>query len=162
AARGRRRVHRHRRVARPGESRGLPGRGRAAAARMAGSGGSGDHRPPDVAFGSPRRRVLDAGRNAVKFIIGSEAVPVRGETTPERYREVTEQMVLAEAMGFSVVMFSEQHFNRELSSIAQPTAFLAHLAAKTTTVRLRVGSYVLPIEHPLRVAEQAATLDVLS
>jgi alkanesulfonate monooxygenase SsuD/methylene tetrahydromethanopterin reductase-like flavin-dependent oxidoreductase (luciferase family) len=58
---------------------------------------------------------------------------------------------------------SEQHFNPAVSLTSSPECVLAYVAAKTSTVRLRVTSFVLlPFNHPLRVAERAATLDVLS
>jgi alkanesulfonate monooxygenase SsuD/methylene tetrahydromethanopterin reductase-like flavin-dependent oxidoreductase (luciferase family) len=86
-----------------------------------------------------------------------------GGTSPERYREMIEQAVFAEEMGFTTFLTSEQHFNREISMTSEPTPILAYIAAKTTTLRLRAASHVLlTFNHPLRVAEHAATLDVLS
>jgi alkanesulfonate monooxygenase SsuD/methylene tetrahydromethanopterin reductase-like flavin-dependent oxidoreductase (luciferase family) len=86
-----------------------------------------------------------------------------GGTSPQRYAEMVEQAVFAEEMGFSTFFTSEQHFNREISMTSEPTAILSYVAARTTKLRLRVGSFVLlPFNHPLRVAEHAATLDILS
>src|SRR6202030_3537955 len=43
-----------------------------------------------------------------------------------------------------------------------PDLVLAHVAAKTTRIRLAPAVTVLPLHHPIRVAEQWATLDMLS
>jgi alkanesulfonate monooxygenase SsuD/methylene tetrahydromethanopterin reductase-like flavin-dependent oxidoreductase (luciferase family) len=100
----------------------------------------------------------------MKFVLGMEAEKAGGGgTSPERYREMIEQAVFAEEMGFTAFFTSEQHFNREISMTSEPTPILAYIAAKTTTLRLRAASHVLlTFNHPLRVAEHASTLDVLS
>jgi alkanesulfonate monooxygenase SsuD/methylene tetrahydromethanopterin reductase-like flavin-dependent oxidoreductase (luciferase family) len=100
----------------------------------------------------------------MKFLLGMEAEKAGGGgTSPERYSEMIEQAVFAEQMGFAGFLTSEQHFNREISMTSEPTPILAYIAAKTTTLRLRAASHVLlSFNHPLRIAEHAATLDVLS
>lgn len=100
----------------------------------------------------------------MRFVVGMEAEKAGGGgTSPERYREMIEQAVFAEEMGFTSFLTSEQHFNREISMTSDPTPILAYLAAKTSTLRLRAASHVLlPFNHPLRVAEHVSTLDILS
>ena len=60
--------------------------------------------------------------------------------------------------------FTEHHFLPGFSYSAAPELVLSHLAAKTKNIRLGHGIVLLPfrINHPLRVAERIATLDVLS
>jgi alkanesulfonate monooxygenase SsuD/methylene tetrahydromethanopterin reductase-like flavin-dependent oxidoreductase (luciferase family) len=73
-----------------------------------------------------------------------------------------EEALFAEEMGFSSYGVSERHFlvGRGVSS---PEIVLAALALRTTRIRLRFLSVVLlSYNHPLRVAEQLATLDVLT
>jgi alkanesulfonate monooxygenase SsuD/methylene tetrahydromethanopterin reductase-like flavin-dependent oxidoreductase (luciferase family) len=99
----------------------------------------------------------------MRFVIGSEAEAAGGGYSPERYREMLEQAQFAEEMGFSAFLTSEQHFNPAISMTSAPEVILGYLAAKTSTMRLRVASFpLLTFNHPLKVAEKAATLDVVS
>jgi alkanesulfonate monooxygenase SsuD/methylene tetrahydromethanopterin reductase-like flavin-dependent oxidoreductase (luciferase family) len=69
----------------------------------------------------------------------------------------------AEEMGFSCYALSEQHFNNSLATVSAPECLLAAIAARTSSIRLRIASFVLlSFNHPLRVAERAATLDLIS
>ncbi|HEX4011547.1 MAG TPA: LLM class flavin-dependent oxidoreductase [Solirubrobacteraceae bacterium] len=80
--------------------------------------------------------------------------------SPERYDEIIEQVLLAERLGYDRVWLTSHHF----TSFSRPSSLLtlAHVAAKTQRIRLGVGVAVLPLEHPLRVAEDVAVLDHLS
>jgi alkanesulfonate monooxygenase SsuD/methylene tetrahydromethanopterin reductase-like flavin-dependent oxidoreductase (luciferase family) len=79
---------------------------------------------------------------------------------PERYAEIIEQVLLAEQLGYHRVWLTCHHF----TSFSRPSSMLmlSHLAALTSRIRLGLGVVVLPLEHPLRVAEDAAVLDHLS
>jgi alkanesulfonate monooxygenase SsuD/methylene tetrahydromethanopterin reductase-like flavin-dependent oxidoreductase (luciferase family) len=96
-------------------------------------------------------------------------VPGR-ETLAVRYREMVEEAVLAEESGFAFYAVSEQHFGflrrenvRRSGTVSAPEIFLPYVAARTKTLRLRTTSTVLlTFNHPVRVAERVATLDVLS
>jgi alkanesulfonate monooxygenase SsuD/methylene tetrahydromethanopterin reductase-like flavin-dependent oxidoreductase (luciferase family) len=99
----------------------------------------------------------------MRFVMGSEAEAAGGGYSPERYYEMLEQAEFCEEMGFSAFLTSEQHFNPAISMTSAPEVILGYLAAKTSTLRLRVASFpLLTFNHPLKVAEKAATLDVLS
>ena len=77
---------------------------------------------------------------------------------------VHEQMDLmeaAEAMEFDSVWPAEHHFS-EYGFCASPALTLAVLARRTRRIRLGTGVVVLPFNHPLRVAEDFAMLDLLS
>jgi alkanesulfonate monooxygenase SsuD/methylene tetrahydromethanopterin reductase-like flavin-dependent oxidoreductase (luciferase family) len=76
------------------------------------------------------------------------------------YESVIEQAVLAEALGFNAVWTAEHHFSDGYFS--QQIPVLAAIAARTRQIRL--GSYivVLPLHHPIEIAEQASTLDAIS
>jgi alkanesulfonate monooxygenase SsuD/methylene tetrahydromethanopterin reductase-like flavin-dependent oxidoreductase (luciferase family) len=67
----------------------------------------------------------------------------------------------AETLGFSAVWLTEHHFNR-FSLSSSPLLLLAHLAAVTERIRLGVGALLLPLHDPIQVAEDLATLDLLS
>jgi natural product biosynthesis luciferase-like monooxygenase protein len=80
----------------------------------------------------------------------------------QRYRDTIEQAVHAEALGFESVWPVEQHFDTDLSISPAPLLLLAALAERTRSLRLGIAIVLLPLSHPLRVAEEIATLDVIS
>ncbi len=75
--------------------------------------------------------------------------------------EQIELMVRAEELGFDSVWAAEHHFS-EYGSCASPAVTLAAVAALTSRIRLGTAVTVLPLNHPLRVAEDYAFLDQLS
>lgn len=85
-----------------------------------------------------------------------------GQSPVQRYRDTLEQSVHAEALGFESVWPVEQHFNADLSITPAPLLLLAALAERTHKLRLGIAIVLLPLSYPLRVAEEIATLDVLS
>lgn len=80
------------------------------------------------------------------------------------FQECLEQVQLADSLGYNSVWFTEHHFLERFSYSSAPEVFLPFLAANTKNIRLGHGIVLLPfnINHPLRVAERVATLDVLS
>jgi alkanesulfonate monooxygenase SsuD/methylene tetrahydromethanopterin reductase-like flavin-dependent oxidoreductase (luciferase family) len=80
------------------------------------------------------------------------------------FDQCIEQTMLADQLGYRCVWFTEHHFLPGFSYSSSPELVLAHLAAKTKNIRLGHGIVLLPfrINHPLRVAERIATLDLLS
>jgi alkanesulfonate monooxygenase SsuD/methylene tetrahydromethanopterin reductase-like flavin-dependent oxidoreductase (luciferase family) len=67
----------------------------------------------------------------------------------------------AEALGFSSFWLPESHFGAR-GSLPQPLLCLAAVASRTQRIRLGTTSYLLPIRHPVQVAEEVAVLDRLS
>jgi alkanesulfonate monooxygenase SsuD/methylene tetrahydromethanopterin reductase-like flavin-dependent oxidoreductase (luciferase family) len=86
--------------------------------------------------------------------------------TSERdaYWACLEQAVAAELAGFTHVWAVEHHFREEHSHMGAPEIWLAAVAQHTDTIRLGHGIALLPIpfNHPVRVAERTAALDILS
>ena len=80
----------------------------------------------------------------------------------QRLREITEQVVLAEEMGFEHVWFVEHHFLTGWAHSSAPEVMLAVLSQHTTKMRLGFGVVLLPVHHPLHVAAKTATLDIMS
>jgi len=85
-----------------------------------------------------------------------------GQSPAQRYRETLEQAVHAESLGFESVWPVEHHFNSAVSILPCPALLLAAVAARTRTLRLGTAIVQLPLAHPMRIAEELATLDVLS
>src|SRR5215470_4240115 len=69
--------------------------------------------------------------------------------------------VEAEALGYCGVFMVEHHFSG-WNQVSQPLALLTYLAARTRTLRLGTAVTVLPWHNPVLLAEQAATLDLMS
>ncbi|ROR93109.1 putative FMN-dependent luciferase-like monooxygenase [Salana multivorans] len=85
------------------------------------------------------------------------------DTSPaERYRNASEQIVQAEALGFHSAWVAQHHFHRDEGGLPAPAVFLASVAPLTRRIRLGFGVITLPLEHPLRVAEDLAVLDEIS
>jgi putative FMN-dependent luciferase-like monooxygenase len=80
----------------------------------------------------------------------------------ERYRLATAQIVQAEKVGFDSAWIAQHHFHEAEGGLPAPFVFLAHAAAATTRIRLGTGIVTLPLELPVRVAEDAVVLDLLS
>jgi len=78
------------------------------------------------------------------------------------YRGIIEQVEFADRVGIDYVWLVEHHFVRHGGLLPANYAFLSYLAARTKRIRLGTGATVLPLNDPVRVAEQAATLDQLS
>lgn len=76
--------------------------------------------------------------------------------------DALEEAVLGEQAGFDYFWITEHHFFEEVGHSSAPEVFLASLAMKTSRIRLGHGVVVLPANHPYRVAERAATLDIMS
>lgn len=78
--------------------------------------------------------------------------------------EAMEQIKLAESVGFDYVWEVEHHFLGEFSLSSAPEVFLAAVAQHTSTIRIGHGVVLLPFgyNHPIRVAERAAVLDIMS
>jgi alkanesulfonate monooxygenase SsuD/methylene tetrahydromethanopterin reductase-like flavin-dependent oxidoreductase (luciferase family) len=85
-----------------------------------------------------------------------------GQSAVQRYRDTIEQAAHAEALGFESVWPVEQHFDTDLSILSAPLLMLAAVAERTRTLRLGIAIILLPLSHPVRMAEEIATLDVIS
>src|ERR1051325_10883858 len=77
------------------------------------------------------------------------------------YTDYIDYICEAEALGFHSVFLVEHHFTG-FGQVSSTLQFLTYLAAKTKTMRLGTAVLVLPWHNPALLAEQAATLDLLS
>src|ERR1700716_3133121 len=79
-------------------------------------------------------------------------------------QEALEQVELADRVGFDYVWEVEHHFLEEYSHSSAPEVFLAAASQRTKRIRLGHGIIQLPpeVNHPARVAERVATLDLVS
>jgi alkanesulfonate monooxygenase SsuD/methylene tetrahydromethanopterin reductase-like flavin-dependent oxidoreductase (luciferase family) len=75
--------------------------------------------------------------------------------------DITAEAIYADTLGMHSAWIGEHHFN-SLGVLSCPDLVLAYIAARTSRIRLAPAVTVLPLHHPIRVAEQWASLDLLS
>jgi alkanesulfonate monooxygenase SsuD/methylene tetrahydromethanopterin reductase-like flavin-dependent oxidoreductase (luciferase family) len=78
------------------------------------------------------------------------------------YFDIVDQVVEADALGFGGVWLAERHFASGDLLFPSPMVAASYLAAYTRRIRIGLAARVLPFHHPLHVAADAATLDILS
>ena len=84
------------------------------------------------------------------------------QSVTSRYQETIEQIIYGDELGFETVWLAEAHFNPAFSAMPTPLIVAAALSGQTKRIRLGIGVSQLPLHHPVRVAEEAATVDILS
>jgi alkanesulfonate monooxygenase SsuD/methylene tetrahydromethanopterin reductase-like flavin-dependent oxidoreductase (luciferase family) len=84
-----------------------------------------------------------------------------GGTQEEIFKETFELIELAEETGLDTVWLGESHFNRSRPLSAQ-LVIASSIASRTKRLRVGTAVQVLPLVHPLRIAEEAATVDQIS
>ena len=84
------------------------------------------------------------------------------KTQAEAFDESFAQIDAAESMGFDTVWLAEHHFSPERAVLASPMVIASAIAARTQRIRTGLAVQVLPLTNPLRVAEEAATVDHIS
>jgi len=75
--------------------------------------------------------------------------------------DITAEAIYADRLGMHSAWIGEHHFN-SLGVLSSPELVLTYVAANTKHIRLAPAVNVTPLHHPIRVAEQWATLDLLS
>jgi alkanesulfonate monooxygenase SsuD/methylene tetrahydromethanopterin reductase-like flavin-dependent oxidoreductase (luciferase family) len=80
------------------------------------------------------------------------------------YHDALAQIELADRLGFDTVWEVEHHFLTEFAHSSAPEVFLSAVAQRTKRIRIGHGVVLLPhkFNHPIRVAERVAALDILS
>src|ERR1022692_961467 len=80
------------------------------------------------------------------------------------FKDALDQVELADRLGFDYVWATEHHFLEEYAHSSAPEIFLAACSQRTKQIRLGHGIVLMPpgYNHPARVAERIATLDLVS
>ncbi|HEY2988910.1 MAG TPA: LLM class flavin-dependent oxidoreductase [Candidatus Binatia bacterium] len=98
----------------------------------------------------------------MKFSLFTE-IQCPAEAAPAaRLEEFLEQAELADVLGYRGFWIAEIHCQPAMSALSAPYVVLGAASQRTKRLRLGVAVNTLPVHHPVQVAEQAATLDVLS
>ena len=98
----------------------------------------------------------------MEFGIFHEFQCAQGQTEEEAFQESFEQVEAAERWGLDAVWLAEIHFSPARSVLSAPMAIASAIAARTQRLKLGIAVQVLPLCHPLRIAEEAATVDQIS
>src|SRR3977135_707747 len=97
----------------------------------------------------------------MKFgIYSSIANPPRGENLDRSIDEVIAEAQLAEASGFDSCFFGEHHQDGD-GFLPSPLIVATAVAARTQRLRVGTSVILLPLHHPVHVAEDAITLDLV-
>jgi alkanesulfonate monooxygenase SsuD/methylene tetrahydromethanopterin reductase-like flavin-dependent oxidoreductase (luciferase family) len=83
-------------------------------------------------------------------------------TQAEAFEESFNQVEAAEKLGMDAVWLAEHHFSPDRSVLASPLVIASAIAARTSRIRIGLAVQVLPLTNPLRIAEEAATVDHIS
>jgi natural product biosynthesis luciferase-like monooxygenase protein len=95
------------------------------------------------------------------YVLNTYVPELDGES-PELYARWLEQIDAAEDFGFDSLWVTEHHFRRFGGMSSNPQMLLAAAAQRTRRMRLGTAVSLLPMHHPIRIAEDFAILDLLS
>ena len=94
-------------------------------------------------------------------LYSSIANPPRGEHLERAIDEVIAEAELAESLGFDSCFFGEHHQDRD-GFLPSPLIVATAVAARTKSLRVGTSVILLPLHHPVRIAEDVITLDLVS
>jgi alkanesulfonate monooxygenase SsuD/methylene tetrahydromethanopterin reductase-like flavin-dependent oxidoreductase (luciferase family) len=98
----------------------------------------------------------------MEFGMFHEFPSLPGRSDSEAFDEAMEQVDAAERLGLDVMWLAELHFEPRRSLLSAPLSIASAIAARTRRIKIGIAVQVLPLCHPLRLAEEAATVDQLS
>ena len=78
------------------------------------------------------------------------------------FRQLLEQVQLAEELGFECFWFTEHHFVLYGGPVPNPAMIMSAAAARTSRIHLGSAISILPLHHPVQIAEDYALVDVVS
>ncbi len=87
---------------------------------------------------------------------------VPGGSESDAFERGFEQVDTAERCGLDVIWLAELHVDPARSVLAAPMTIASAIAARTERIKIGIAVQVLPLCHPLRIAEEAATVDQVS
>jgi alkanesulfonate monooxygenase SsuD/methylene tetrahydromethanopterin reductase-like flavin-dependent oxidoreductase (luciferase family) len=103
---------------------------------------------------------VKSARTEFGFFTEFSQAPGTSETVA--FEQAMAELTAVEACGFDAVWLAEIHFQKDRSVLSAPLAVAAALAGRTRRVKLGIAVQVLPLSHPLHIAEDVATIDHLS
>jgi alkanesulfonate monooxygenase SsuD/methylene tetrahydromethanopterin reductase-like flavin-dependent oxidoreductase (luciferase family) len=98
----------------------------------------------------------------MEFGMFHEFPSLPGRSESDAFDEAMAQVDAAERWGLDVMWLAELHFEPRRSLLSAPLSIASAIAARTRRMKIGIAVQVLPLCHPLRLAEEAATVDQLS
>jgi len=98
----------------------------------------------------------------MEFGMFHEFPSLPGRSDAEAFDEAMAQVDAAERWGLDVMWLAEIHFAPERTHLSAPLAIAGAIAGRTERMKIGIAVQVLPLCHPLRLAEEAATVDQIS
>jgi alkanesulfonate monooxygenase SsuD/methylene tetrahydromethanopterin reductase-like flavin-dependent oxidoreductase (luciferase family) len=95
------------------------------------------------------------------LLIGARQRPDLGQTAAQAQKIYFSDALLAEEIGLDAVYFGEHHFCFA-GGYSSPLTMIAAVAARTSRIRIGTGVTCAPFHNPLRLAEDIASIDILS
>ena len=90
-------------------------------------------------------------------------LPCGVDQSPQlRYQDTIAQAILADELGFDQVWLAELHFNPRFSVMPAPLLLASAIAQATKRIKIGTAVNLVPLHQPIRLAEEVATLDLLS
>ncbi len=87
---------------------------------------------------------------------------VEQQSDADAFAQALEQIADAERWGLDVIWLAEIHQQAARSVLSAPLTVASTIAARTSRIKIGTGVQVLPLCHPLRLAEETATIDQIS
>jgi len=98
----------------------------------------------------------------MEFGIFHEFWSTQARSQAEAFAQSFAQIAAAEEWGLDVVWLAEIHMNPTRSLVSAPLTVASAVAARTGRIKIGTAVQILPLGHPLRLAEEAATIDQIS
>lgn len=98
----------------------------------------------------------------MEFGIFHEFWSTEAPSQAEAFADSFAEIAAAEEWGLDVVWFAEIHMNPTRSLLSAPLTVASAVAARTSRIRIGTAVQILPLGHPLRLAEETATIDQIS
>lgn len=97
-----------------------------------------------------------------RYVLTTHVEEHLGRPAATTHAEIFEQAALADRLGFDALWLAEHHFGAQAGMVSQPLLVALAAAARTRQIKVGTSLIVLPLHHPLEVAEQLATLELLT
>src|SRR6476646_596065 len=95
----------------------------------------------------------------MKFAHFSHIWAKPGMTPHQRYEELWRELQLCDELGFDYGFCVEHHFRPDESWMSSPSLYAVGAGARTRRLRVGPMGYIVPLYHPLRLAEEIAIVD---
>ncbi len=98
----------------------------------------------------------------MEFGIFHEFLSTKAQSQAEAFAQSFEQVAAAERWGLDVLWLAEIHMNPNRSLLSAPLTVASAIAGRTNRIKIGTAVQILPLGHPLRLAEETATIDQIS